>query len=184
MCITNYVVNSSYYFLHQKHLCFNTPYLPFECHMPYLTTMAAATHPAPKQSGNSERWNGGIEIILVDLGNWWSYGRRIGVPWCFSAQLCWKDCRLTSKFLLEGYICCYQLTVNPTYILLPLVTFHSHPSFSKTTIHHPSEVLDGGRLGRGRKFGRLIDSKLQQMASRFFGNRNLFLKKKAHQPKI
>lgn len=137
-----YVYKLFILFSPSKHLCFNTPYLPFECHMPYLTTMAAASHPAPQQSGNSERWNGGIEIILTDLGNWWSYGRRIGVPWCFSAH-CAEKTRLTSKFFCWGYFCCYQLTVNPTYILLPLVTFHSHLSFSKTTIHHPSKKCFG-----------------------------------------
>lgn len=42
-----FFINSSNYFLHQKHLCFNTPYLPFECHMPYLTTMTASQPPCP-----------------------------------------------------------------------------------------------------------------------------------------
>lgn len=132
MCITSVFYKLFKLFSPSKHLCFNTPYLPFECHMPYLTTMAAASHPAPQQSGNSERRNGGIEIILTDLGNWWSYCRRIGVPWCFSAH-CAEETKMTSKFFWGGIFLCYQLTVYPTYILLLLSTC----SFSSFLFENP-----------------------------------------------
>lgn len=85
----------------------------------------------PKQSGNSERWNGGIEIILTDLGNWWSYGRRIGVTWFMKPTV--LQTKLTSKFFLLVIFLCYQLTVYPPYILLLLSTC----SFSSFLFENP-----------------------------------------------